>query len=148
MIKTSVLLEAQVSTQIVRCLGDTYDDGVRGDAFFNDLARRIRTCYCSISSASSDLTSAAANKMKGQRRGCYLRMLDKVVDEADVTLVPGACDPAGCCSRLLQEGVLYAGRASARSGGKASLFLCSTNRCVNPIFQPHIIWRSSIFVFL
>ncbi|KAH9958417.1 P-loop containing nucleoside triphosphate hydrolase protein [Russula dissimulans] len=49
---------------------------------------------------------AAANKTKEQLRGHYIRMLHKVVDEADVVLlVLDARDPAGCRSRLVEEEV-------------------------------------------
>jgi nuclear GTP-binding protein len=40
-----------------------------------------------ISSAPPDSTSAAANKTKEQRRRYHIRMLHKVVDEADVILL-------------------------------------------------------------
>ncbi|KAF8491749.1 P-loop containing nucleoside triphosphate hydrolase protein [Russula emetica] len=59
-----------------------------------------------ISSAPSDSMSAAANKTKEQHRRYYIRMLHKVVDEADVILlVLDARDPAGCRSRLVEEEV-------------------------------------------
>ena len=59
-----------------------------------------------IASAPSDSTYAAANKMKVQQRRYYIRMLHKVVDEADVILlVLDAHDPAGCHSRLVEEEV-------------------------------------------
>lgn len=57
-------------------------------------------------SAPSDSTSATANKTKEQQRRYYIRMLHKVVDEADVILlVLDARDPAGCRSRLVEEEV-------------------------------------------
>lgn len=59
-----------------------------------------------ILSAPSDLTSEAANHTKEQQRRHYIRMLHKVVDEADVVvLVLDARDPAGCRSRLVEEEV-------------------------------------------
>lgn len=59
-----------------------------------------------IASAPSDSMSAAANKTKEQQRRYYIRMLHKVVDEADVILlVLDARDPAGCRSRLVEEEV-------------------------------------------
>jgi nuclear GTP-binding protein len=59
-----------------------------------------------ILSAPSDLTSEAANQTKEQQRRHYIRMLHKVVDEADVVvLVLDARDPAGCRSRLVEEEV-------------------------------------------
>ncbi|KAI0274481.1 P-loop containing nucleoside triphosphate hydrolase protein [Russula aff. rugulosa BPL654] len=59
-----------------------------------------------ILSALPDSTSAAANKTKEQQRRYYIRMLHKVVDEADVILlVLDARDPAGCRSRLVEEEV-------------------------------------------
>jgi nuclear GTP-binding protein len=59
-----------------------------------------------ISSSLPDSMSAAANKTKEQQRRYYIRMLHKVVDEADVILlVLDARDPAGCRSRLVEEEV-------------------------------------------
>jgi nuclear GTP-binding protein len=56
-------------------------------------------------SVPSDSTSAA-HKTKEQQRKYYIRMLHKVVDEADVVLlVLDARDPAGCRSRLVEEEV-------------------------------------------
>jgi hypothetical protein len=57
--------------------------------------------YCMVFSL-----AAAANKTKEQQRRHYIRMLHKVVDEADVILlVLDARDPAGCRSRLVEEEV-------------------------------------------
>jgi hypothetical protein len=63
-----------------------------------------------ISSAPPDSTSAAANKTKEQQRRYHIRMLHKVVDEADV-IVPvfDAHDPAGVPSRLVETKKRYAG---------------------------------------
>jgi nuclear GTP-binding protein len=59
-----------------------------------------------VLSATPDSTSAAANKTKEQQRRHYIRMLHKVVDEADVVvLVLDARDPAGCRSQLVEEEV-------------------------------------------
>ncbi|KAF8465798.1 P-loop containing nucleoside triphosphate hydrolase protein [Russula ochroleuca] len=59
-----------------------------------------------ILSAPSDSSSADASKTKEQQRRHYIRMLHKVVDEADVVvLVLDARDPAGCRSRLVEEEV-------------------------------------------
>ena len=63
-------------------------------------ARRVGTAS-DIASAPSDSTSAAANKTNEQQRRYYIRMLHKVVDEADVillVLVLDAPDPAECRS--------------------------------------------------
>jgi nuclear GTP-binding protein len=88
-----------------------------------------------ISSAPSDSTSAAANKTKEQQRRYDIRMLHKVVDEADVVLlVLDARDPAGCRSRLV--GKRYAG---AKPEGKASRFCCSTKS----VRKPHSFSSSS-----
>ena len=58
-----------------------------------------------ISSVPLDSTSAA-NKTKEQQRRYYIRMLHRVIDEADViVLVLDARDPAGCRSRLVEEEV-------------------------------------------
>jgi nuclear GTP-binding protein len=57
-------------------------------------------------SAAPDSMSAAPNKTKEQQRRHYIRMLHKVVDEADVVvLVLDARDPAGCRSQLVEEEV-------------------------------------------
>jgi nuclear GTP-binding protein len=54
---------------------------------------------------SESMTSAPA-KTKEQLRRHYIRLLHKVVDEADVILlVLDARDPAGCRSRLVEEEV-------------------------------------------
>jgi nuclear GTP-binding protein len=59
-----------------------------------------------ISFISSDMMSEAVNKTKEQQRRYYIRMLHKVVDEADIILlVLDARDPAGCRSRLVEEEV-------------------------------------------
>jgi nuclear GTP-binding protein len=60
--------------------------------------------------SANDILSApsatAANRTKEQQRRHYIRMLHKVVDEADVVvLVLDARDPAGCRSRLVEEEV-------------------------------------------
>jgi nuclear GTP-binding protein len=58
-----------------------------------------------ISSVPLDSTSPA-NKTKEQQRRYYIRMLHRVIDEADVILlVLDARDPAGCRSRLVEEEV-------------------------------------------
>ena len=55
--------------------------------------------------APSESTSTAT-KMKEQLRRHYIRMLHKVVDEADVVLLDlDARDLAGCRSRLVEEEV-------------------------------------------
>ena len=63
-------------------------------------ARRVGIAS-DIAFAPSHSTSAVANKTNEQQRRYYVRMLHKVVDEADVillVLVLDARDPAGCRS--------------------------------------------------
>ena len=51
-----------------------------------------------------DPMSTAANKTKEQQQRHYIRTLHKVINESDIVLlVPNAHDPAGCCSRLVEE---------------------------------------------
>jgi nuclear GTP-binding protein len=72
-----------------------------------------------ISSAPSDSTSAVANKTKEQQRRYDIRMMHKVVDEADVILLGlDARDPAGCRSRLGEEEV-----RRREAGGQSISFL-------------------------
>lgn len=54
--------------------------------------------------ASSRTPSRSAGATR--QRNNYIRVLHKVVDEADVILhMLDACNPAGCCSRLVEEEV-------------------------------------------
>ncbi|KAI0264784.1 hypothetical protein BGY98DRAFT_1181747 [Russula aff. rugulosa BPL654] len=111
---------------------DTYDDGVRGDAFFNDLARRIRTCYCSISSASSDLTSAAANKMKGQQRGCYPACWTRSLTRPMSPLVPDACDQLGAVATATGRGTVRRPCVGAKRRASVSFFVSTKSALVPP----------------
>ena len=71
----------------------------------SSLAQLAESAFTSdIACGSSNSTSAAANKTNERQRRRYIRMLHKVVDEADVILlVLDARDPAGCRSRLVEE---------------------------------------------
>ena len=72
----------------------------------SSLAQLAESASANDTSAPFESTSAAAGKTKEQQRRYYIRMLHKVVDEADVILlVLDARDPAGCRSRLVEEEV-------------------------------------------
>jgi len=82
----------------------------------------------SLSAPSESTTPAAANKTKEQLRRHYIRVLHKVVDEADVVLlVLDARDPAGCRSRLVEEEV----RRREAEGKRLVFVLNKVGACIS-----------------
>ena len=74
--------------------------------------------------------------MTEQQRRYHIRMLHNVVNEADVILfVLDSRDPAGCCSRLVEEEEVRGCEAE----GKAARFCCSAKSVRKPHAFPFLL---------
>ena len=113
------------------------DATMASEPTLSSLAQLAESASANDMSAPSDSTSAAANKTKEQQRRYYIRMLHKVVDEADVILlVLDARDPAGCRSRLVEEEV-----RRREAEGKRLVFVLNKTGMYATLFLL-FIWRT------